>query len=185
MRPNPLLLTQRIIWFALLSASILYMVIAFVLVKRPPLLEPPNPIMPLVFGIVAISVTAASFFVPRIVYAQTVQKMNVETKEEAAPNAFPEGYRDALPKRIVFADPQAAIGTALICWQTPLIISLALSEAVALFGFVLAQLGFAPMYTLPFFLAGAVLIAIRFPRLPQIRAMFEKARGASFPVSNS
>lgn len=184
MRSHPALLTMRILWFALLAACFLYVVIAYVFLKTPPALQP-NPMMPPVFGFVSLTIAVTSFLLPRWLYQQAARAVDVKTEEEVAPSAFPERYRDAMPKRVMFSDPKAAMGKAFACFMTPFILSLALSEAIALFGFVLAQIGNPRPFTAPFFVAGAILIAIRFPTQSAILGMFERARGASFPSQQS
>ncbi|MDC0750042.1 hypothetical protein [Polyangium mundeleinium] len=54
-----------------------------------------------------------------------------------------------------------------------------------LLALVLTIVSFALPHHLPFFAAGAALIAIRFPTQPKILAGFEAARDASFPSSRS
>jgi len=173
------LLTMRIIWFALLIACFLYMVIVYVVLT--PTAVPSTPQMPYFFGAVAACIAIVSFLMPRMVYSQVARVAKVKTKEEAASSAFPESYRDAMPKRVVFAEPHVAMGKAYVCFMNPFVMSLAFSEAVAVFGFVIAMLGFAWQASLPFFLTGAVLIAIRFPTESTVLRMFEQAQGASFP----
>jgi len=183
MRPHPALMTLRILWFALLMSTFLYMGIAYgVLPKK--VATPQIPLMPMVLGSLSLVIMGVSFILPRITYQQAAKAADVKIEEEVAPNAFPDRYREAMPKRTVFVEPNAAMGKAFACFQTPFILSLALSEAIALFGLVLAQLGFDMMTSLPFFLVGAVLIAIRFPQQANVIAMFEQARGATFPAQN-
>jgi hypothetical protein len=55
---------------------------------------------------------------------------------------------------------------ALNRWRSGYIITYALSEAVALFGFVLRMLGFTLSQVAPFYLVGFVLIMIFGPRRP-------------------
>lgn len=184
MRPHPALMTLRILWFALLMSTFLYMGISYgVLPKRAA--TPQIPIMPMVLGSLSLVLMGMSFLLPRMTYQQAAKAADVKIEEEVAPNAFPDRYREAMPKRTVFTEPDAAMGKAFACFQAPFILSLALSEAIAIFGFVLAQLGFEMMASLPFFLVGAALIAIRFPQQANILAMFEQARGAAFPAQNS
>jgi hypothetical protein len=183
MRPHPALNTVRILWFALLMAIFLHMGIAYgVLPKK--VAVAPDPIMPWALGGVAVLVAVMSFLVPRMTYQQAAKAADVKIAEEVASTAFPNRYREALPKRAVFAEPDAAVAKAYACFQAPFIMSIALSEAVALFGLVLAQLGFDMAVSLPFFLTGAALILNRFPQEPKVLAMFEQARGASFPTRN-
>lgn len=183
MRPHPALNTARILWFALLMATFLYMGIAYgVLPKK--VTVAPDPMMPGLFGGIAVVVAVMSFLVPRMTYQQAAKAADVKIEEEVVSNAFPKRYREAMPKRAVFAEPGEAIAKAYACFQAPFILSIALSEAIALFGLVLAQLGFDMAVSLPFFLAGAALIVNRFPQEPKVLAMFEQARGASFPTQN-
>jgi hypothetical protein len=184
MRQHPALMTLRILWFALFAACFVYVAIAYVALAnvkkaRPELLDP---MIPQVCAFVAVALAVASFLVPRIVYQKTARLMNPKTEEEAAPTAFPSRYREAMPKRVVFAEPEAAAKTAFTCFMTPFILALSLSEAIAICGFLVAQIGYAPTYSLPFFVTGALLVAIRFPRQSTVLGMFERARGASFPL---
>lgn len=174
---------MRILWFALLAAAFIYMGVAYgVLPKQTG--APQQPIMLPVFGVISLVMAVMSFLLPRTQYKQMAKATKVKIEEEVAPSAFPSRYRDTLPKRAVFADPKAAMSRAFAVFQQPFILSLALSEAIGLFGLVLSQLGFGITMSLPFFLVGAVLVAIRFPQQSKILAMFEEARGASFPAQN-
>lgn len=55
---------------------------------------------------------------------------------------------------------------ALNRWRSGYIITFALSEAIALFGFVLRVVGFSLAQTAPFYLAGFVLMLFFRPRRP-------------------
>ena len=183
MRPSPALMTLRIIWFALLMSAFLYIGLVFFVLPKPT--RPARDAFMLV-GICAMSAVVAvmSFIMPRILYRNAVKRVDTQTTEQIAPNAFPGRYREVTPKRIVFADPVAAQKQAYLCFQTPFIMSLALSEAIAICGLVLAQLGYEALYPLPFFIVGILLIAIRFPRHEQVIKAFEQAREAVFPAQN-
>lgn len=184
MRSHPALMTLRILWFALFASIFLYMGIAYGVFTGKPTASP-APIIPPTFGLVSIVLAATSFILPRHSYRPMAKAAKVKIEEEVASNSvFPDRYREALPKQRVFAEPREALDKAFAVFMTPFIVSLALSEAIALFGFVVAQLGFGMMSSLPFFVAGAVLIAIRFPRQETVMARFEKAQSASFPQQN-
>ena len=174
---------MRILWFALFAATFMYMGVAYGVLPKT-MNAPQEPLMAPVFAGLSLVIAVMSFLVPRMTYKQAVQAASVKITEELASSAFPNRYREAMPKRAVFAEPVAAAGLAFACFQTPFILSIALSEAIALFGLVLSQLGFDMMVSLPFFLAGAALVAIRFPQQSTVLGMFEKARGASFPAQN-
>jgi hypothetical protein len=183
MRPHPAMATLRILWFALLASVFLYLGIAIVVLSKVAV-KPQIPFMPFVLSGLSLVVAVVSFVLPPITYAQAAKTVEIDVQDEVAPSAFPSRYREAMPKRQVFSDPQAATSKAFALFMTPFILSLALSEAIALFGLVLVQMGFGVLTGLPFFFAGAVLIAVRFPTESKVLDMFEKARGASFPASN-
>jgi hypothetical protein len=62
------------------------------------------------------------------------------------------------------SDPENAL--TLNHWKTGYLATYALSEALAVFGFVLRFLGYDLVQSLPFYLGGFVLIAFFRPRLP-------------------
>ena len=183
MRPHPALMTMRILWFALFAATFLYMGVAYGVLPKPAF-APLQPMMAPVFAGISLVMAVMSFLLPRTTYKQAARAAKVKIEEEIASSAFPTRYREAMPKRAVFSNPEAAMTKAFACFQAPFILSLALSEAIALFGLVLSQLGFDKLISLPFFLAGAVLVAIRFPQQANVLRAFEQARGASFPAPN-
>lgn len=183
MRPHPALFTQRIIWFALLASIFMHAGIAYTILNKQKF-RPEQASMPAFLAGLALIIVVVSFILPKTIYRQAAKATNVKIAEQAAPNAFPGRYREAMPKQAVFDDPNAR-SYAFASHTTPFIISLALSEAVGLFGLVLTQLGFDMPTTLPFFIAGAVLITIRFPREAKILEMYEEAHGATFPAENS
>jgi hypothetical protein len=63
--------------------------------------------------------------------------------------------------RLLAQDPNSAQG--LRQWQAGHIVSFALSEAVALFGFVLRFMGFTLREVVPFYIAGFVLMILSAP----------------------
>ncbi|GMV17496.1 MAG: hypothetical protein HS104_00135 [Polyangiaceae bacterium] len=175
---HPRLLTPRILWGALLASTVLFLVVLFVQ-PHPPSIA--TPILAPALGAVAIGLAIFSFVLPMQQQRTVLQQAKVEITEAPDPNAsgvIP--YRDA-PKRRVFADPKAAENTAFVNYQTSLILGCALSEAIAIFGFMLGFLGHPPVVFLPFFVASWVLIGVRFPTLARVRGPLEKAKGAVFP----
>ncbi|MBK8996524.1 MAG: hypothetical protein IPM35_12355 [Myxococcales bacterium] len=175
---HPRLVTPRILWGALLASTVLFLAVLFFVPHEH---AAPMPILPPALGVVAIGLGIFSFVLPMQQQRTVLQQAKVEITEAPDPNAsgvIP--YRDA-PKRRVFADPKAAENKAFACYQTPLILGCALSEAIAIFGFMLGFLGHPPALFLPFFVASWVLIAVRFPTLARVRGPLEKAKGAVFP----
>ena len=82
-----------------------------------------------------------------------------------------------------FANPVEAARRAMALGQTTFILSMALSEAVSLVGLMLHMLGAPIMVSIPFFVVGTTLAAIRFPTVGRLVGDFERTHGASFAAS--
>jgi hypothetical protein len=167
------LMTARILWGALLMAVGLYAVVLVMAPQTPP--SPPNPILPPIFGFIGLSTAVMSFIIPSIAVKQGMQRLKLPLTEAADPNA-PEAFGKM---RKAFRDPDKALSSAFGVWQTGLILSCALSESVALFGFVLGFLGHGWAIAAPFFAAGAILIAVRFPTAAAVRSQLASAYGVT------
>jgi hypothetical protein len=178
---NRQLFMMRYLWGSLLASTGVNA--ALLVFEVFPTASDPRPpqILPMAFAGLAVALAAASFVVPRIVYKQAIAKSEVRIEEERVPEVFGAGYRQAAPERRVFGDPEAAWREAAKCSLTPFILGCALSELIAMLGFVLGILGFAAAAWAPFMIAAAALIAIRFPTRGRVTAPFEAAHGASFP----
>src|SRR6478735_7160324 len=122
----------RIIWGALLAAIGGYAFVAFSGILEHPS-EPAPPVFFPALSVVAVILGGASFVVPGIVYRQAVARSELAVIREPASEAFSAEYRDAAPTVKVFADPKAALGRAVFTFQTPFILSIAFSEAIAMF----------------------------------------------------
>jgi len=178
---NARLRTMRLIWGCILASTGIYA--AFLLFEVvTPTRSGELPPFAVPFAALAVGLAVMSFVIPKVIYKQLVATSNVLIIEEPVPEVFAAGYRQAAPERRVFGDPDAAGRKAAQCFQTPLIIGIALSEAAALLGFVLGFFGFPVMVWAPFMIGGAALIAIRFPTRERVTAPFEAAHGASFPA---
>jgi hypothetical protein len=168
----------RILWGALLSATVVFLVI-IVFQKQgghvP--VTPQNAVMLPVFAAVAVIVSTISLLMPRQLHMQALKAAKFEVTSEADPEAVGM-FRDAAPGIRVFANPTAVAKRAVVLYHTPLILGLALSEAVSLFGFILGMLGFELLHILPFWLMSWALIAIRFPTEKSVIGPAEKAYDA-------
>jgi hypothetical protein len=175
------LLTLRLVWGGILASTGVYaaLLVSGVIPPQPLSSETPPFVIP--FAALAVMLAVVSFVLPKVIYRQVATKIDVRIEEEPVPEVFAAGYRQAAPERKVFADPEAAARKAVVCFQTPFILSIALSEAAALLGFVLGFLGFPAPTWAPFMIGGAALIAMRFPTKEQVLSRFEAALGASFP----
>ncbi|MFO0681867.1 MAG: hypothetical protein U0234_07450 [Sandaracinus sp.] len=157
MRPS--ILTPRILWAALLFSQAIYVaLIAGGILEAPS--APPDPMMLPVLGVVALGTAVVSFVLPRILHRNAVA--------QAMPTIQHQGMGDLSLLRAAY---QAGFA--------PLIVSLALSEAVGIYGLVLAALGFPLLYCLPFSALGGVLTLVRFPTERGFLAPFEERLGRS------
>jgi hypothetical protein len=172
------ILTVRILWGAMLASILFYVVVLHMITIQPPL-EPLNPAFPLVFACVGVSTAIASFIVPKVATRQALVRLKLplaEVPDSNAPDAFKKTIR-------TFAHPEDAAFRAAGVFHTGFILSFALSEAVALLGFALAFLAYGWGTAAPFFVAGFLLIALRFPREETIISGLEHAYGVRFPAT--
>jgi F0F1-type ATP synthase membrane subunit c/vacuolar-type H+-ATPase subunit K len=147
------LLVRRILWAALLVSQGIYVWVLAFSGAVPPPMEPPDPMLPMVLGAVALSVAVASFVVPMLLLRSA----------SGASQHAPSGRQQAHARTF-----------------TPFIVSLAMSEAVSIFGLVAGYLGHPALVWAPFFAAGFVLTAWRFPT--EGRMMGPLARGNGVTV---
>jgi len=170
--------TVRTLWFGLV-ASVCMFVVALAFEKKPLHAEP---FMAPVLALLALGVAVASFVIPANMRKTAYAKVDLpveEVPDTSTSDVIPD--RDA-PKRRVFAKPDEALEKAFARYQTPFILSMALSEAVGLFGFMLGRFGFSPLVYGPFFVVSVALMVLRFPTLPKILEPFERAANAKFPL---
>lgn len=181
----PALRTQRILWFALTSAPFIYFGVARFVVIAPP--RPPPAVMLPALGAVALSTVAMSFMLPPILFAKALRSLGgatLRTRQESLSQGAPldGGFRDAPASAAVVEDPSRVIRLAAQADQTPLIITLALRESVAIFGLVLALLGVPIEHALPFFALSVALMVMRYPSLSSLQRRAEAVLGARIPL---
>ena len=167
------LVTARVVWAGIIASVGVFFVVLHVS-EHPT--EPQTPAMFPLFAIAALSAAVASFLVPPRIHAEMARAQGIETREE--PNSVTPGA--ATGTRRAFAQPDKARAAAWRLFNSSFILSLALSEAVALFGFAVGFTGFGEERALPFFAVALVLLALRFPRGGAAEKMLEKSLGASF-----
>ena len=175
----PKLVVPRILWGALLVSQAIYvgMLVAGV-IERPE--QPPDPMMlPALIG-AAMTTAIASFFVPEIIRRGAIARMAIELHDVPDPEA-PLGFRGAAPTVRAYAHPKKVIDQALPMGFAPFIISLAMGEAVSLFGLVAGVLGHPPTHWAGFFALGMTLTAIRFPTTRTFLGPIEKHTGIALP----
>lgn len=159
---SPSLLTPRILWAALLASQAMYVGLMVIGIFEVPE-EPPDAMMLPVLGVVALGTGAMSFVVPAFVRKSATEQVMRKLPQHEATDA-------------------AIFRAALEAGFAPFILSIALSEAVAIFGLVLSALGFPLLYCLPFSALGAMLTLIRFPMARTFLAPFEEKLGRSVRI---
>ncbi len=180
------LLTPRILWAALLVSVAMYAaILGFDLMTKPK--YPADQVFLYVFSPLALIVSITSFVLPARLHKQAIKSARVKVVEERVMDeTFSAAYREAAPSKILrfFASKDEAERAAAAAFMSPFIISLALSEAVVLFGFLLGFLGFNIQSYIPFFVLGTILLVLRFPTEKAIFSSFERIRGASFKIES-
>lgn len=181
------LTTMRILWAALLSSVAVYAGIVVATGKAEPATPAPDPMMIVVMSGAALMTAVMSFVLPPIVFRKAALTNNAPT-DDGAP--LPESREQRAAREQVTSaaagvlrDPAAAEAAAFRHYQTRMILELALSESVALFGLILAFMGFGLYRAAPLFAAAAVLMLLRFPTRDRVLSAYEEAVGARFPGS--
>ncbi|MCA9616150.1 MAG: hypothetical protein H6722_21930 [Sandaracinus sp.] len=175
----------RILWAALLGSCVVYagLVASGMLVagREEPIVLDVS--MALVFVAGAIASGVASFVVPKILLTQALANATppkIEEREDPSGQAL---FRDASARTAFFADPPAVRRLFLLRFHTALILSLALSEAVAIFGLAGHVAGMLPMpVALAFIGVGMLLQVLRFPHPARCEAICERTWGARWPA---
>lgn len=166
--------TPIILWCALLGSQFIYvgLLLAPGLLTAPST-EPPEPGLALVFAAVAIALAITSFVLPMVLLRTALANAEVEIEE------VPTGFRQMGPSIRRFANLADAERVSIRVGLTPMILGLALSEAVSVLGFILGFLGHPMLVWTLFFVCGIVLTAIRFPTRQRFLEALARAKHVS------
>ena len=171
---DPALVSARMIWMGILcSVGVFYVVLR--MSKRPD--APEDPLTFATFAACALGGALASLLLPPYFHRQGTLRAALETR--AAESAITAD--STTTTRHVFVDSEKARAAARQLYQSALVLSLALSESVALFGLLLGLRGFPEERVLPFFVASIALIGLRYPRANAPQRMLETSAQARFP----
>jgi hypothetical protein len=158
------------LWAAILMSTLLLAAFAWLLPPLPAGMEPP--IFAPMLGALAAVVAVFSFVLPAMSTRIAMQRLASQVREEAF-----GGSRSR-----VLQLSTAAFERLMMSTLPAFIMSIALSEVSSLFGLVLNRLG-APITTsIPFFAAGTLLVAIRFPSRSAALARIGRTLGARVVV---
>lgn len=152
--------TQTILWGALLTTIPLFFV-AMVSTRGQMGELDPQPILLIALGGAGLTMSALSLVLPKRMYLQALAaaKFEVQTVPDDGSSAL---YREG-PSMRVFAKPADVAQRTPLIFQTALILGMAFSESVAIFGFVLGMQGFGVLEVAPFFVVSVILLLVRFP----------------------
>ena len=163
------LLTPRILWFSILSATVVFLVLP---VSQSDPASGATLFLPLTLA--ALGCGIASVVLPLHLQRSALKRLKLSTIEvEDQERAF----GSIVPRRRAFKDADLAEHAALRVYQTSLILGLALAESIALDGFVLEFLAAGTKSVIPFFVASWLLILVRFPRRSSVTGPLERVYG--------
>lgn len=175
--------TQKILWSALTLAPLAYLGVALV---APRTIASPAPlILPALGGVAAVT-AVLSFILPESLFAGALrrrvgQEIRLTQVVSPSPVLAEGGFRDASPSVNEVEDPVAALTLAAKLDTSPLILTLALRESIAIQGLALALLGFSTRIAFGFIALSVALMILRRPSLEALRARVEGAIGARVP----
>jgi len=184
----PQVRTMQILWAALFGTPFMY-VLVVISTGHAAATEPGPPTLYYgLFALLSLSLSATSLVLPGVLQgraargAALLSGLEVDEGQRYEPE-HEQGFREAAAAEVErrFRDPRRAAQTAARVYMTPFILGMALAEAVANLGLVLAFLGAGIRAALPFFAATLALQAMRFPSRARVLAAFEERTGVRFP----
>ncbi|HEY6728228.1 MAG TPA: hypothetical protein VI197_29665 [Polyangiaceae bacterium] len=165
------LATMKVLWASISFSTLVFLMVGLSVAQAPQ--QPPETLMLFAFAALSLGLIGASQLVPKQLLAAALKAQRFEVVE---PPATERMFDDSPRRGRKFAQPDQVRQKLIQCAQTPFILGLALSEAVAIMGLVLMMLGFQLTHTLGFFVVSWVLLLSKFPKL----ASFEHALEASY-----
>jgi hypothetical protein len=167
------LATMKMLWAAISFSTVMFLVVGTTAAQTPE--EPPQMVMLFAFAAVSLGLIGASQLLPKqlLVTALKAQKFQV-----VEPPAQERMFNDSPRRGRKFAEPAQVRQKLVQCSQTPFILGIALSEAVAIMGLMLMMLGFELTHSLGFFFVSWVLLLSKFPRLESFQRVLEASYDA-------
>lgn len=178
-----MLRTQKILWSALTLVPLLYFGIALIAKHAE---EPPPPLILPGLGGIAVAMAVLSFILPEVFFASALRRqvghaIRITQVASPSPLVAEGGFRDAAPSVNEVEDPAAVLALAARLDMSPLIMTLALRESIAINGLVLALLGFSTRIAFGFVAVSVALLILRRPSIEALRARVERVLGARVP----
>lgn len=175
---------MQILWGALIATPGLYVGVLLVTHKVDAAAPGPDAVLVISLSVCALIVAALSVVLPGAMTRRGAALSKPATRDDQTyTDQGDHGFREAAKATTtrVLADPAAAEKAAFRTAFAPFIVGMALAEAIANFGFVLAFLGGGLRLAAPFLAASVALQALRFPTRAGVLARYEEAVGARLP----
>ena len=171
------LLTARILFGAM---SVTPVMLAGLVMFTPALQPGPAaiPWLPQAFLVVALALAGASFLVPERARRNAMEALRPHITREEIVESDVLNYRDGGKLRSVLRLTKPVSQLLFGGYQTSMIMSLALSEAIGVLGLGVAPFSPTIAWPLGFLVASWVLILVRFPTAGRIIAPVEEALNA-------
>ncbi len=154
-----------ILWAAMLMSTGVYLLVLAVAQRAE---APPDRLMAILLNVVALGIAVSSVAVPLLLWRVARATLEPGVDEVPDHDAEPGLFRDAVPTKRVIPEGRELVAEALTKVFTPFVLSLALSEAVCIFGFLVAFLGHPPLLWVPLYALGVVLLLLRAPKLSRL-----------------
>lgn len=178
---SSLLTVPRFVWAALFASQAIYAALFFVpgvIETRSADAAPPTELL-LGLAVAALATAITSFALPAFLRRAALAQLSIATRKVPDPDAL-QGFR-ATPTIRQYVEPRAAAVKASQLAFVPLILSLAMAEAVSIMGLIAGVQGYPFAQCAPFFAVGMTLTAIRFPTERSFFGSFEAKTGITLP----
>lgn len=167
------LATMKVMWAGISFSTVLFLAVGVGVAQVPD--QPPERMMLFAFAALSLGLLAASQLVPKQVLIAALKAQKFEVLE---PPAEERMFDDSPRRGRKFAAPDQVRQKLIQCAQTPFIVGIALSEAIAIMGLVLMMLGFSLQHALGFFVVSWALLLSKFPRLSSFERVLETSYDA-------
>ena len=162
------LATMKVMWASISFSTVIFLVIGTTAAPAPE--EPPQMVMLFAFAALSLGLVGASQLVPKQVLIAALKAQKFQVLE---PEAQERMFNDSPRRGRKFAQPDQVRQKLIQSAQSPFILGIALSEAVAIMGLVLMMLGFQLQHSLGFFVVSWVLLLSKFPKLESFERVLE------------
>lgn len=167
------LATMKVLWGSISFSTLVFLMIGLKVAPAPD--QPPQMVMLFAFAALSLGLIGASQVVPKQVLVAALKAQKFQVVE---PPAQERMFNDSPRRGRKFAQPDQVRQKLIQCAQTPLILGIALSEAIAIMGLMLMMLGFQLTHTLGFFVVSWVLLFSKFPKLESFERVLEASYDA-------